>query len=66
MRRKKVLESWTRRVGPAEWDTEVGGMEVKALSPTAERQTDRDRSVPGFRRQESSSALEKLHGSLAG
>ena len=41
-------------------------MEVKALSPTAERQTDRDRSVPGFRRQESSSALEKLHGFLAG
>ena len=44
MRRKKVLESWTWRVGPAEWDAEVGGMEVKALSPTAERQTETEAS----------------------
>lgn len=43
-------------------------MEVKALSQTGEtdRQTERDRSVLGFRRQERSPALEKLHGPLAG
>lgn len=43
-------------------------MEVKALRQTGQtdRQTERDRRTLGFRRQERSPALEKLHGPLAG